>query len=122
MTLEEVYKRLDLAERDCLIRKADNWQEKVEFPSRIKRLLEKNDVLGAFDAFFCFDNKPLIMFYENPRDINALHRAIWNFNETPIVIVVEQSRVNIYNGFRLDRKSTRLNSSHPTTSRMPSSA
>lgn len=101
MTLEEVYKRLDLAERDCLIRKADNWQEKVEFPSRIKRLLEKNDVLGAFDAFFCFDNKPLIMFYENPRDINALHRAIWNFNETPIVIVVEQSRVNIYNGFRL---------------------
>lgn len=105
MTLEEVYKRLDLAERDCLIRKADNWQEKVEFPSRIKRLLEKNDVLGAFDAFFCFDNKPLIMFYENPRDIDALHKAIWNFNEAPVVIVVEQSQVRIYNGFQLQKDS-----------------
>ena len=28
----------------------------------------------------------------------------------------------IVNSYRIDRKSTRLNSSHPTTSRMPSSA
>lgn len=101
MTLDEVYKRLDLAGKDCLVRKNDNWQERVEFPSRIKRLLEKNDALGAFDAFFCFDNKPLIMFYEDPRDMEALHKAIWNFNETPVVIVVDQADVRIYNGFRL---------------------
>ena len=101
MTLEDIYKKLDLAGKDCLVRNKDHWQEKVEFPSRIKRLLEKNDALGAFDAFFCFDNKPLIMFYENPRDIDALHKAIWNFNEAPVVIVVEQSQVRIYNGFQL---------------------
>ena len=101
MTLEDIYKKLDLAGKDCLVRNKDHWQEKVEFPSRIRRLLEKNDALGAFDAFFCFDNKPLIMFYENPRDIDALHKAIWNFNEAPVVIVVEQSQVRIYNGFQL---------------------
>ena len=105
MTLEDVYRKLDLIGRDCLVRKKDNWQSKVEFSSRIKRLLEKNEVLGAFDAFFSFDNKPLIMFYENPRDINALHRAIWNFNEAPVVIVVKQSQVRIYNGFQLLKDS-----------------
>ena len=30
--------------------------------------------------------------------------------------------VDVENGNRLDRKSTRLNSSHPSSSRMPSSA
>ena len=30
--------------------------------------------------------------------------------------------IHIVTGYRADRKSTRLNSSHPTTSRMPSSA
>ena len=36
--------------------------------------------------------------------------------------VEETGAVNIVAGMILDRKSTRLNSSHPTTSRMPSSA
>ena len=34
-------------------------------------------------------------------------------------IITANPYVNVYN---IDRKSTRLNSSHPTTSRMPSSA
>ena len=101
MTLEDVYKRLELWNKDCLVRRRDNWKAKVAFPSRIVRLLDKNDSLGAFDAFFVFDNKPLILFYEEPKDIRALHRAIWNFNETPIVIVVEKSHVNVCNGFKL---------------------
>ena len=33
-----------------------------------------------------------------------------------------QSFCHFYKGETVDRKSTRLNSSHPTTSRMPSSA
>lgn len=63
MTLEDVYKKLELSDKDCLVRRCDNWKEKVAFPSRVVRLLEKNDSLGAFDAFFAFDNKPLILFY-----------------------------------------------------------
>ena len=86
MALDNVYKELELLGKDCLVRHSDNWEKKVKFPSRVMRLLEKNVILGSFDAFFCFDNKPLILFYENPRDVKALHRAIWNFNEAPICI------------------------------------
>lgn len=106
MALDNVYKELELLGKDCLVRHSDNWEKKVKFPSRVMRLLEKNVILGSFDAFFCFDNKPLILFYENPRDVRALHRAIWNFNEAPIVIVVENAKVNVYNGFRLLRNGT----------------
>ena len=79
MTLDELYKKLELTD-DCLIRLSDlEWKNKVSFPSRIYRLLETNNLLKQLDAFFCFDNKPLILFFKNPQDKQALHKAIWNF-------------------------------------------
>ena len=69
MNLQEIYSRLQLTD-DCLIKMSDtNWRSKVSLPSRIYRLLEKNDLLKTLDAFFCFDNKPLILFF-NLRDGN----------------------------------------------------
>lgn len=53
------------------------------------------------DAFFCFDNKPLILFFVNPLDKLALHKQIWNFNEVPVVIIVEKNSIEIFNGFQL---------------------
>ena len=99
MILNEIYERLELAD-DCLVRLSDpNWKNKVSFPSRIYRLLETNDLLKDMDAFFCFDNKPLILFFKEPKDKQALHRAIWNFNESPIAVIIENNAVEIYNGF-----------------------
>jgi hypothetical protein len=53
------------------------------------------------DAFFCIDNKPMILFFENPPDVKKLHKNIWNFNETPIVIIVNNDNIEIFNGFKL---------------------
>jgi hypothetical protein len=50
-------------------------------------------------AFFCFDNKPLLLFFENPSNKEKLYEAIWNFNESPIAIIIENNCVEIYNGF-----------------------
>ena len=108
MTLDELYKKLELTD-DCLIRLSDpEWKNKVSFPSRIYRLLETNDLLKDMDAFFCFDNKPLILFFNDPKDKQALHKAIWNFNESPIVIIVENNAVEIYNGFSFDKTNKLL--------------
>ena len=109
MLLDEIYKRLELTD-DCLIKLSDaDWKSKVSFPSRIYRLLETNDLLKDIDAFFCFDNKPLILFFDEPKDKQALHRAIWNFNESPIVIIVENNAVEIYNGFSFNKTNKLLN-------------
>ena len=75
------------------------WKSELQFPNRIVRLLENNI---KPDAFFCIDNKPLILFFENPTD-NNLHKKIWNFNETPIVIIVKNDDVEIFNGFKYEK-------------------
>ncbi|MDR2065125.1 MAG: N-6 DNA methylase [Prevotellaceae bacterium] len=73
------------------------WKSNLHFSNRVSRRLE----LLNPDAFFCFDNKPLILFFENPQNKSDLHRIIWNFNEIPVVIIVETGGVEIYNGFHL---------------------
>lgn len=111
MALQEIYKQLDLTDKGCLIRLSDeNWEKKVSLPSRVSRLLKKNDLLKTLDGFFCFDNKPLILFFENPdkKQKQDLHQAIWNFNESPVVIIVENNAVEIFNGFAIDEKTKLL--------------
>jgi hypothetical protein len=112
MNLHEIYSKLQLTD-DCLIKMSDtDWRSKVSLPSRICRLLEKNDLLKSLDAFFCFDNKPLILFF-NLGDGNKkkeLHKAIWNFNESPIAIIVENNAVEIFNGFSIDENTKLLHS------------
>jgi hypothetical protein len=73
-----------------------NWKTDLRLSSRIVRCFEQINP----DAFFCFDNKPLILFFENPTDSN-LHKKIWNINEAPVVITVNNGSVEIYNGFNL---------------------
>lgn len=114
MNLQEIYKKLNLTEEDCLVRVSSNndWQKKVALPSRIYRLLEKNELLKTLDAFFCFDNKPLILFFnlEDGNKKQDLHKAIWNFNESPIAIIVENNAVEIFNGFSIDENTKLLHS------------
>jgi len=113
MNLQEIYSRLKLTE-DSLIRVSSDkdWQKKVALPSRIYRLLEKNELLKTLDAFFCFDNKPLILFFtlEDSNKKQELHKAIWNFNESPIAIIVENNAVEIFNGFSIDENTKLLHS------------
>ena len=102
--LEDVFIKLAL-KKDSIIRLPDdNWKRKVRFPSRMYRLLDNNI---KPDAFFCFDNKPLILFFENPKNKEDLHKSIWNFNESPIVIILEKGVVEIFNGFKfLDKRKS----------------
>ncbi|WP_182440170.1 Eco57I restriction-modification methylase domain-containing protein [Colwellia sp. RSH04] len=68
------------------------------FSNRVERLLLKTI---QPDAFFCIDNKPLILFFENlGNEKEAKLRDIWNFNESPIIIISESDSVEIYNGFK----------------------
>jgi hypothetical protein len=78
------------------ITKEELWKKDTSFPNRVKRLIERKI---EPDAFFCFDNKPLILFFLNPSHKTELHKAIWNFNECPIVIILDNYEVEIFNGF-----------------------
>ena len=49
----------------------------------------------------------MVLFFDKPARKADLHAAIWNFNECPLVIIIENGAVEIFNGFNYlkDRKS-----------------
>jgi hypothetical protein len=98
--LNEVLGRLGLDTSNGLYYTANESWKKIQFPSRIKRFFSEIPP----DAFFCVDNKPLVLFFENPSDVNKLHKAIWNFNESPIAIIIYDNKIDVFNGFKLSDK------------------
>lgn len=100
--LEKIYNQLGINKSNGLFFTQEGiWKRELNFPNRVVRLIE---TIICPDAFFCVDNKPMILFYNNPSNKSLLHKQIWNFNESAIVIIVEDSNINIYNGFRYDDK------------------
>lgn len=92
--LKEIFERLGMNGQNGLhITTENKW--KGMLPARVEWLFE--DKLKP-QAFFCIDNKPIVLFYDSPKNKEALFKAIWNFNESPIVIVNEPNIVEIFNG------------------------
>lgn len=95
MGLDNVYKKLNINTSNGLYIIADD-NYKTVLPKRLVFLIKEK--LKPV-SFFCFDNKPLILFYDSPVNKEAIFKQIWNFNESPIVIINEPNSVEIYNGF-----------------------
>lgn len=104
--IQDIISKLGLDGKDGLFYLKDNqWKEDTSFPNRVQRLLE---LKIKPQAIFCFDNKPMILFFENPKNKEALHEAIWNFNESPIAIIIEEDSVEIFNGFNFHHNEKTL--------------
>lgn len=95
--LNEIFSKLGLSKENGLfLTKENKWKTETSFPNRVKRLIERKI---EPDAIFVFDNKPMILFFENRENKSELHEAIWNFNECPIAIFIDNGTVEIFNGF-----------------------
>ncbi len=95
MSLDNIYKQLDITTDNGLCIVADNGCENF-LPKRLSFvIMEKLKP----KSFFCFDGKPLILFYDSLPNKEDVLKKIWNFNESPIVIINEPDTVEIYNGF-----------------------
>src|SRR3989339_481831 len=62
------------------------------------------------NAFFCMKDQLFILFFENIDDEKEknIHKQVWNFNNAPIIFVIKQSQIYIYNGFIFDKKKSKL--------------
>ncbi|MCG8219644.1 HsdM family class I SAM-dependent methyltransferase [Tenacibaculum finnmarkense] len=102
--LNQIFDKLNLSKENGLFI-ASEQRERL-FSNRVEKILKETI---QPDAFFCIDNKPFILFFENiGKDKKNKLENIWNFNESPIVIIVEQDSVEIYNGFNYDIKKDTL--------------
>lgn len=110
MALEELYKRLELTGKGGFVSlSSPDWEQQSGLPERILRLVKDATCpLSQLSALFCFGGRPLIFFFENPFDESALHKAIWNLNEIPVVVIAEGATVQVYNGFAYEKELKHL--------------
>ncbi len=104
--LNAIFDKLDMDRKNGLYWTTENkWKDKL--PARVGYLLK--DKLKP-DAFFCIDNKPIVLFYNSPQNRKELFKAVWNFNESPVVIINEPDTVEIFNGlsYLKDKKSLEI--------------
>lgn len=94
--LKDIFNKLDLSEEKGLfITKENKWKGLLS--NRVEKLLSE---IILPDAFFCIDNKPFILFFENlGKNKEQKLKQVWNFNEAPIIILCEKDSIEIYNGF-----------------------
>ena len=92
--LKEIFDHLGMnGQNGLFLTDKNKWKGKL--PARIEWLLK--DKLKP-EAFFCINNKPIVLFYDSPKNKEELFKAIWNFNESPVVIINEPNTVEIFNG------------------------
>jgi hypothetical protein len=104
--LSDIFDTLGINKNNGLFVTHENlWQEECQFASRVKKLIENK---LRPDAFFVFDNKPLILFYDSLENSESIHKALWNFNESPVVFFANNSSVEIFNGFNYLKEHSAL--------------
>tara|TARA_R110000822_G_scaffold41861_3_gene114008 strand:- start:13169 stop:16201 length:3033 start_codon:yes stop_codon:yes gene_type:complete len=93
--LSQIFERLGLTKENGLYITVDGEWEGL-FSNRVERLIKETI---QPDALFCIDKKPFILFFEGIQDKEGKLKEIWNFNESPVIIIVEPHTVEIYNGY-----------------------
>lgn len=106
MRLEETYQKLGFVGKDGFVTLSEtNWANRVALPKRVLNLIqEAASPLHQMSALFAFGGKPLIFFFENPQGRESLFKAIWNLNEVPIVVIMSDDHVDVFNGFKYEKE------------------
>ena len=104
--LNKLLQRKGIADSKYLLSLDDKqWKRKV--PYRLQKGLE-NEIKP--DAFWVQENKLLILFFDFTKgqhcDEKELFEKIWNLGGAPIVYVIKDTDIEIYNGFSFSSKKS----------------
>lgn len=65
-------------------------------------------------AFYVFNGRPYILFFEIPSLFQddtkekEIHKQVWSFDQSPLIFILKQSEIEIFNAFSYDKKKSRL--------------
>jgi hypothetical protein len=65
------------------------------------------------DAIYIFNNQPFILFFDLTEDENLekesnIHKKVWSFDNSPIVFIIKDNDIQIYNALNYIKKNNRL--------------
>lgn len=79
-----------------------------EFNLDIKKKLERIKP----DAIFVFNNQPFVLFFDltkkNQDYVNEIHKQVWSFDNSPVVFIIKNSDINVYNALNYNKKNKSL--------------
>lgn len=103
--LKNILNQLDLTENDAVFfRNKEDGEVFHGFSSDINKKLE--DIKP--DAFYVFNNQPFVLFFDltSNTDLekeNEIHKKVWSFDNAPIIFVIKDSEVKVYNALNFEK-------------------
>ncbi|WP_445455442.1 Eco57I restriction-modification methylase domain-containing protein [Flavobacterium sp. HNIBRBA15423] len=108
--LKNILNQLDLIENDAVFfRNKEDGEVFDGFSSDINKKLE--DIKP--DAFYVFNNQPFVLFFDltSNTDLekeNEIHKKVWSFDNAPIIFVIKDTEVKVYNALSYSKKESSL--------------
>lgn len=108
MALANLLERLGLALNEAVFT-LDARSNSVNLPNEVWVRLE----LIKPDAFYVFNNQPLILFFDLENEADNLreariHKQIWSFDSAPLAFVIKPNEIEVFNAFSYDKETNRL--------------
>ena len=65
------------------------------------------------DAVYIFNNQPFILFFDLANNESSereedIHKKVWSFDNSPIVFVVKDDEIKVYNALNYIKENNRL--------------
>nr|WP_315196264.1 DNA methyltransferase [uncultured Flavobacterium sp.] len=108
--LKNILNQLDLIENKAVFfRNKEDGEVFNGFSSDINKKLE--DIKP--DAFYVFNKQPFILFFDltSNTDLekeNEIHKKVWSFDNSPIIFVIKDSDIKVYNALSYSKKENSL--------------
>lgn len=101
---------MQLVEKESVFLFKENREDLFSIIS--KETSKKLEIIEP-DAIYVFNKQPYILFFdltksENQKRIKEIHKQVWSFDQSPLVIFVKENTEEYYNAFDFDKKTGKL--------------
>lgn len=109
-SLIELLNQLNLIENNAIFFR--NKEDGEVFNNFSADVNNKLDLIKP-DAFFIFNNQPFILFFDLTSNKslereNEIHKQVWSFDNSPIVFVIKESDLKVYNALSYSKRENSL--------------
>jgi len=107
--LNDILNQLGLIENNAVFYRGGNYSPiQPEFRKRLNKIDP--------DAYYVFNELPFILFFDlsepsdNTRERESeIHKQVWSFDQSPVIFIIKQSEVQLFNAFGYTKDRNNLN-------------
>jgi len=108
--LESLLEGLNLLSNEAVFFRNEEDGTPFSFPS--KETKKKLDIIKP-TAYYVFNSQPYVLFFDLSENVdvnreNEIHKQVWSFDQSPVVFIIKDNSLEIFNAFSYDKKLSRL--------------